>query len=47
MYVSHFIQYQILYLFTTKKTLGPQFLNSTFDLFCCRPDEDLLTGRNM
>ena len=21
--------------------------NSTFDLFCCRPDDDLLTGRNM
>jgi len=46
-YVSYFIQYQILYLFTTIKTLGSQFLNSTFDLFCWRRDDDLLTGRNM
>ena len=29
------------------RTLGPQFLNSTFDLFCWRADDDLLTGRNM
>jgi len=29
------------------KILGSQFLNSTFDLFCWRPDDDLWTGRNM
>ena len=29
------------------KILGSQFSNSTFDLFCWRPDNDLLTGRNM
>jgi len=29
------------------KILESQFSNSTFDLFCWRPDDDLLTGRNM
>jgi len=29
------------------KILGSQYLNSTGDLFCWRPDDDLLTGENM
>jgi len=47
MYVSYFIQYQILYLFTTIENIGTPIFNTTFDLFCWRPDDDLLTGRNM
>ena len=47
LYVSYFIQYQILCTFTNLKILESQYLNSTRDLFCWRPDDDLLTGRNM
>jgi len=47
LYASHFIQYQILRKLTAVKILGSQYINSTWDLFRWRPDDDLLTGRNM